>query len=55
MEEEPVVGVFDGQFVASDPLVVLRLVSLHPVSCDGTSTVLVGLVPGQGQRVLGDV
>lgn len=53
--ESPVVGVFDGQLVTSDPLVAVRFVSLHPVSGDGASSVLIRLVPGQRQRVLGDV
>lgn len=45
--DSPVVGVFDGQFVASHPFVVVRFVSLHPVSGDGTSSVLIRLIPGE--------
>lgn len=45
----PVVGVFDGQLVASDPLVMVRFVSFQPVSSDWASTVLIRLVPGQRQ------
>lgn len=47
--ESPVVGVFDGQLVTSDPLVAVRFISLHPVSGDGASSVLIRLVPGQRQ------
>lgn len=53
--DSPVVGVFDGQLVASDPLVVVRFVSLHPVSGDGASSILIRLIPGQSQGVFGDV
>lgn len=53
--DSPVVGVFDGQLVAADPLVMVRFVALHPVPSDGASSVLIGLVPGQRQRVLGHV
>lgn len=51
----PVVGVFDGKLVAPDPLVMVRFISLHPVACDGTSSVLIRLIPGQRQRVFGNV
>ena len=44
--DSPVVGVFDGQLVASHPPVVVRFVSLHPVSGDGASSILLRLIPG---------
>lgn len=46
-----VVGVFDRQLVAPDPLVMVRFISLHPVSRDGASSVLIRLVPGQTHRI----
>lgn len=55
MVDLPVVGVFDRQLVAADPLVMVRFISLHPVPSDGTSSVLIRLIPRQRQRVFGNV
>lgn len=48
-------GFCDGQLVASDPLVCLWVKFLDPVTSDGTAAVLVGLKPGQGNCILGNI
>ena len=45
----------NGKFVASHPSVSVRFQPLHPVASDGTTTILLWLIPGESQGVLGNV